>query len=315
MVELIIRKLFDFRQISVPEKLLELKVSQEAVDRELAGTADRFMTIEPVEDEITTGDIVAVELPDEAEESGNKTVQINMGLGFYDEELEAGLMGLRKGAQKDIPVAGKLVPVCVISVKRRMVPPLTDALIQRLNLEGVSNVEDYRDYLVRQNADRVRQGKEDVLCDFVLKGVLAQSEMGEVNPESRDYCLVFDYFKAQLTAVAARSNDTLEALLSKSMGQKDTSGEDGWQKLREHCKVQVKLSGLARAYADQNGAVFTREDGLRRYQAQAQQLGLDRQQPIDEAQVEVGVMQCCITFYKQAIRDYYADKYQVVLTP
>lgn len=315
MAESIIRKLYDFRQVSIPEKLLELKVSQKAVDQELAGTADRFLTIEPVEDEITTGDIVAVELPDDAEASGTKTVQVNMGLGFYNEELEAGLMGLRRGAEAEIPVAGRPVPVRVVRVKRRMVPSLTDALIQRLNLEGVSTVEDYRHYLVRQNADRVRQGKEGVLCDFVLKGVLAQSEIGEVDPESRDYHLIFDYFKAQMTALAARSNDTLETFLSKSMGPKDSAGEDGWQKLREHCKAQVKLSCLARAYADQNGAVFTREDGLRRYQTQAQMLGLDHQQPIDEGQIEVGVMQCCITYYKQAILDYYADKYQVVLAP
>lgn len=315
MAESIIKKLYDFRRVPVPEKLLELKVSQKAVDQELAGTADRFLTIEPVEDEITEGDIVAVELTDDAEESGTKIVQVNMGLGFCNEELEAGLFGLRRGAEAKISVAGRPVPVRVISVKRRMVPPLTDALIQRLNLEGISTAEDYRRYLVRQNADRVRQGKEGALCDFVLKGVLAQSEIGEVDSESRDYRLIFDYFKAQLTAVAARSNDTLEALLSKSMGPKDTAGENVWQKLREHCKAQVRLSGLARAYADQNGAVFTREDGLRRYQTQAQMLGLDCQKTIDEAQVEVGVMQCCITYYKQAILDYYADKYQVVLAP
>ncbi len=314
MSESIVRRLYDFRQVAVPEKLLELKVSQAAVDRELNAAADRFLTIEPVDDAITTGDIVAAEVPDETEESGKKTLHINMGLGFYG-ELEAGLMGLQSGAERKIPVDGAPVPVRVVSVKRRMVPALTDALIQRLGLENVSTVEDYRGYLIRQSAERLRQGKEGPLCDFVLKGVMAQSEIGEVDMESREYRVIFDYFKAQMTVLAARSNDTLEGLLSKTMCPKDGTDTDVWQKLREHCKGQVKLSALARAYVEQSGTVITREDGLRRYETQAKQLGMDCGQPADEAQIEVGVMQCCITCYKQAILGYYKDRYRVIQAP
>lgn len=71
---------------------------------------------------------------------------------------------------------------------------------------------------------------------------------------------------------------------------------------------------LARAYAEQNGKHFTREDGLRRYQEQARMLGMDPNRA-EEGQVEVGVMQCCISYYKQAILDSCADHFQVVLVP
>ena len=43
MSDQIIRQLWDFRQSEIPEKLLELKVSQAAVEARLAAAAERYL--------------------------------------------------------------------------------------------------------------------------------------------------------------------------------------------------------------------------------------------------------------------------------
>ena len=158
MGETIIKSLYDFRKVQVPQKLLELEVSEEAVARELAATAERFLTIETVTDGIRAGDIVQIQFP--GEEAGQMQImQINMGLGFAGKALEDGLLGLRRGDEKVLPVENRRIPVQVVSVKRRKVPELTDELIGRLGLENIKTVVQYREYTVGRSRSGPRKGR------------------------------------------------------------------------------------------------------------------------------------------------------------
>lgn len=63
MADTIIESLYDFRKVTVPEKLLELKVSEEAIGAEMDRAALRFATIEAMDGPIERDDFVRVELP------------------------------------------------------------------------------------------------------------------------------------------------------------------------------------------------------------------------------------------------------------
>ena len=54
-------KLYDFRSLKLPEKLLELTVDTERLDKAVAETAGRFLTIEMTDGGIKEGDFVVVE--------------------------------------------------------------------------------------------------------------------------------------------------------------------------------------------------------------------------------------------------------------
>lgn len=60
-----INKLYDFRDVAIPDALLNASVSREEIDGELRLTAQRFTTIAPAFDGICNGDIVVLEIPDE----------------------------------------------------------------------------------------------------------------------------------------------------------------------------------------------------------------------------------------------------------
>lgn len=54
---------FDFKKASVPEKLLVIKIQQAVIDKGLSDAAERFTTIEPVQDGIRPGILCAFPIP------------------------------------------------------------------------------------------------------------------------------------------------------------------------------------------------------------------------------------------------------------
>ena len=297
MSEEIIRELWDFRQMEIPEKLLELKVSQAAVEGRLAAAAERFLTIEPVSDGIRQGDIVALETAD-----GASRLQINVGLDFAGEALENRLLGLRVGAEaspEDWTSPGR-----VASVKRRMIPVLTDALVSRLGIEGVSTVEQYRAYVQEQEARRVQRGKTQALCEFVTKAVLKRSTFAEIGEDSEDYRLLYRGVAAQLDAMEGSREENLARMLHLA----DQSGEACWEALRSQCADMVKRTALGRAYADRDGVSFTREDVLRQYQDAGMQ-------PPGEDDLAAGCMNLYIQYFHQKVAGYYSGRFHTVLVP
>ncbi len=154
MADVIIESRYDFRDVTVPEKLLEIKVSGETVSAEMDRAALRFATIEPTDSPIRQGDFVRVELPGQ---EGPETVQINVGNGFADEALEDILPGMCQGDERVLSLNGSEAAVRLLSVKRRMIPRFTDDLVQKLGLEGAGTVQDYREYIVRQIAEQCNQ--------------------------------------------------------------------------------------------------------------------------------------------------------------
>ena len=60
-----IKKLYDFRQVSVPAPLLQAEVTREEMDAELALVAARFTEIVAVSGPVEAGDVVVLRYADE----------------------------------------------------------------------------------------------------------------------------------------------------------------------------------------------------------------------------------------------------------
>lgn len=314
MGETIIKSLYDFRKVQVPQKLLELEVSEEAVARELAATAERFLTIETVTDGIRAGDIVQIQFP--GEEAGQMQImQINMGLGFAGKALEDGLLGLRRGDEKVLPVENRRIPVQVVSVKRRKVPELTDELIGRLGLENIKTVVQYREYTVGRIAQRAAQGKSRALCDFAIKSVLEHSEFEPITEENQVYHTLLLASEKQVRDMAAQTGEPEEKILAQAVGMEGKPADQCWQALREECRRQVKLAAVGQAYGKKRGVIFTKEDAARQFEAYAPQLGEAGEKPADETMLELYLMQMYIEYCRQTIAKYYENQYRIVLVP
>ena len=133
-----IKKLYDYREVTVPAALLQAEVTREEMDAELALAAARFTAIASVDGPVAAGDVVALEYTDD---KGLHRIYANVGKGFDD--LEDSLPGLSLGDKVQLRNA----EATIVSVKRPTVPALTDAHVQQLSIEGVATTAQLEDHL------------------------------------------------------------------------------------------------------------------------------------------------------------------------
>lgn len=101
---------------------------------------------------IDTGDIAAVELQSD-NDFFNRNLKINVGKGFFNRELEKKLMGLRRGETSQIHHSVGEIVVTVRDIQRLVIPELTDELVQRGGMEGISTAAEYLGAIRRKLAE------------------------------------------------------------------------------------------------------------------------------------------------------------------
>ena len=148
-----INKLYDFRDVAIPDALLNASVSREEIDGELRLTAQRFTTIAPAFDGICNGDIVVLEIPDEQDPDGVQQVFVNMGRGFFDSE-EA-LLGLCAGAQTEVFYENQTVPAAILAVKRKYIPELTNESVCQLEIQDLLQYVDDAKLIRHENINHI----------------------------------------------------------------------------------------------------------------------------------------------------------------
>lgn len=131
-------------------------IDESKVQEQISRFCLQFITYQP-QQEVATGDIVTADLVSDTAKF-NRNLKINVGKGFFDKELEAKLCGVRLHEPTSIQhsTAG-VITVTVTDIQRLQVPPLTDEIVARGNLEGIHTAEEYRQSIRREIA------KEDIL--------------------------------------------------------------------------------------------------------------------------------------------------------
>ncbi len=188
-------KFVDFREIPVPEALLQLKVSPEVLDRDVADLGNRFATIETVSDGIKAGDIVVIktEAPIDADPNGadyrheaqaaSGEVQINVGKGFYDKEFEQSLLGKKTGDTVTLPKRGQGKPGVIAEIKRIVPAEVTDDLAKKA---GFNDLNAYRDHKRKEHENRDKRKKLDGIVSFIIKELREKCEFEDVEEADKD---------------------------------------------------------------------------------------------------------------------------------
>ena len=306
-----INKLYDFKDVAIPDALLKASVSREEIDSELHMTAQRFTTIAPASDGICNGDIVALEIPDEQAADSVRQVFVNMGRGFFDSE-EA-LLGLCAGAQTEVFYENKTVPATILAVKRKFIPELTNESVCRLEIEGVSTIAEYENYVFKNIAARQRQRRTRGIFEIASKAVLAHTEFAPIGEDNQWYRTLYTGTMIQLEATAQQTGKSVDEIMPESLRMPGKTADDCRRALNEMCEEQVKLAALGRHYAEQDGIEYTREESIARMQAYMSQLGQTEISEAEENMIAVDIIQRYADYFQKVISDYYKDKIQVVI--
>lgn len=147
--------LYDYKQISM--EVEPVIVTTEDLDGEAANdmeTLRRRHTCMADAEIVAKGDICTLALESTNPRYCKPSLPLNVGLGLFAPQLEEALIGQKMGASLEVEVGGDVVKATILSCKRNTVPEkVTDEMVTSLQLEGVSTVEEYRQYLHRWYLD------------------------------------------------------------------------------------------------------------------------------------------------------------------
>ena len=246
-----IKKLYHFRNVSVPAPLLQAEVTREEMDTELALVAARFTAIEKVDGPIAEGHVVALEYVDE---KGNHRIYSNVGKGFDD--LEEKLPGLSVGDKVALRYAGKDVEAAIVSVKRPAVPALTDAHVQQLGIENVANLAALEDHLFEKLALSQKKRKFRGIMGIVGKAMMENTEFEDLLQHPW-YLALHEVMMGRVAGFAAQNGLSVEEALPAALRMEGKSLEECQEALKNMCLERAKQAALGKAFADENGVSFT----------------------------------------------------------
>lgn len=306
-----INKLYDFKDVAIPDALLKASVSREEIDSELHMTAQRFTTIAPASDGICNGDIVVLKIPDEQHPDGVQQVFVNMGRGFFDSEEV--LLGLCSGAQTQVFYEGKTVSATILAVKRKHIPKLTDESVCQLKIEGVATIADYENYVFENKAAQQRQRRMKGIFEIASKAVLAHTEFAPIRDDNEWYRTLYNSTMIQLETMAQQAGKSVDEIMPEALRMSGKTADECRRALKEMCEEHVKLGALGLYYAKQDGIEYTREESIARIQAYMPQTGLEDIAAVNENMLISDIIQRYTAYFQKTISEYYEDKIQVIL--
>lgn len=244
-----IKKLYDYREVTVPAALLQAEVTREEMDAELALAAARFTAIASVDGPVAAGDVVALEYTDD---KGLHRIYANVGKGFDD--LEDSLPGLSLGDKVQLRNA----EAPIVSVKRPTVPALTDAHVQQLGIEGVATTAQLEDHLFLKLAELQRKRKFRGIMGIVSKAIMEKTEFEDLLQHPW-YLALHDVMMGRIAGFAAQNGQTVEEAMPAALRMEGKSLEECRLALQDMCLERAKQAALGQAYAAQNDAQIAQE--------------------------------------------------------
>lgn len=249
-----IKKLYDFRQVSVPAPLLQAEVTREEMDAELALAAARFTQIAAVSGPVETGDVVTLEYTDDR---GAHRLYANVGKNF--DPVEELLPGLSVGDAVKLSYAGKNVEATVVAVKRLQVPALTDDHIKELGIEGVETIAAFEDHLFEKLALSQRKRKFRGIMGIVSKALMENTEFEDLEQHPW-YLALHELMMGRIAGFAAQNGQSVEEAMPAALRMEGKSLEECREALKQMCLERAKQAALGKALADEKGIAFTAED-------------------------------------------------------
>ena len=172
-----------------------------AADERMYQVALKYRTYEGT-DTVGEGGIVTAKLISGVKKF-NRTVRINVGLGLFDRDFEAELIGKSRGAEYVFMRGNEPVQYVVTKAERLIVPKVTDEMAAAEDIEGVTTAKQLYSFfcvesLRKSVQDRVFPFMDEYLgmCEFVLSeeelAMLQRHELDRCRSVAKSMGLVFD---------------------------------------------------------------------------------------------------------------------------
>ena len=251
---------------------------------------------EEVDRAVKDGDVVDIKYvgkKDGVEFDGGSSdsYELTIGSNTFIDGFEDGVIGMKKDETKelnltfpedysntDLAGADVVFTVTVNHVYEETDAVLDDAFVAARNIDGVSTVAEYRQYVYDNLMSSAKSQQETELERNVLEAVTANATFKETPEEmvSRYY----DRLVKNLTATASMYGIDLETFMSYSYGLAADEYEDELQKSAQSAAEQIMVM---QAIAEKEGLTLTDEELQADLESSASEYGYDSVDAYQEA--------------------------------
>ncbi len=149
-------------------------------------------------EEVQDQDTAVISCSSELPRFNRKSLPLRVGVGLFSKELEQQLIGWKKGQTGTVTVQGKLVTVTVESVRREILPEITDALAARTGNPLLRSAADIRRWCRGNQFDDILEGPADEAFSYLMRAVAAASVF-EKDPDEVQYTRDLSLRQANIT--------------------------------------------------------------------------------------------------------------------
>lgn len=178
-----VENVYNYKDVNVSNELLDIKVSKKEIIDSLNSLAKKYaVTVEP-DDVVRKGDKINLVLKSDLEKYNKKNVPIVVGMGLFNKDIEDKLIGMKKEELQNICVDGNTVTVKVLNISRKVVPDVTDDMVNKLGIQDVNTVDDYKSYCYNEKVKKEKEKRFDTIYPMVRDETVKKSEFSLVNED------------------------------------------------------------------------------------------------------------------------------------
>jgi FKBP-type peptidyl-prolyl cis-trans isomerase (trigger factor) len=142
-------KVYDYKNVDISSFQKVFNPNEDALLYELNRLVQKHISWAEGE-EVHAGDMVVCSLQSDIQKFNKENIKFVVDSGMFHRELEKALIGMKKNVKKTIVLDNATVIIEVKAVTYRIVPPITNEMVQALSITDVTTVETYRNYLIQE---------------------------------------------------------------------------------------------------------------------------------------------------------------------
>ena len=249
-------KLYDFKNIAIPAEMRDWQLDEADIDVRMNGLAMEFAQ-EIFAETVAEGDCVFCQAAENCPLT-DRTVLLFPGRAIPGaKEAEKAVIGKKAGEQVNTKIGGTEAELVIKEILRRAPADINDALIQKLDIDGVKTVSEYRDYYRKTREESNLSMVSNEVVEDILQELVQRSEIDIDDEEMKDW-------------TETRAVQAFEYMLEN--GEDPRLPEEGFEILTDEQAIaniaksmeqQFRELIICRALCEENGMFFTVEDALK----------------------------------------------------
>ncbi len=174
--------LWDYKQADISKFCTPFEADREQIEEGMLSLRKKHAYLTPA-DEVAAGDIVTIACRSEKGKYNKDSVKLNVGKNLYSREIEAELLSMAAGEEKDITADGVSVHIKVLKIERTQLPELNDEFLSA-NLQTVHTMKELEEWYINAQLEEHIKQQAAMAADHI-KGCVLENSKIDVNEDER----------------------------------------------------------------------------------------------------------------------------------